>query len=354
MPLNIDNQSHRKIQSVDFISTRDIATMIFRHRLIIISITLLFTLASGIYFIMGPKNFEAESYLQVIPLGAEENRIDKELLESQIISNFAMLSSAEIPNILAEILKSNGITISTSDLVRKISISRPVKSNLIRVSVKDSSSENAVLIADKWIQVSLKVLQKNNTNKIIQNIRRLVNKSQSDLIEKQASIESLKIKLSKTEQLVTVSKGVDDRQLWNDLSQNYSKMPEALKKISEIKIRGQEQSEEYINLSKEMVKSEQELAAVQSKNSFFGEVLQRMEDDKFFSKNRVPDKDHANNSMVELYIDNLLKNSDVIKSGEPGILWSGHGALVTTSLVFFGTLIIASLCAFIFEWWSAS
>jgi capsular polysaccharide biosynthesis protein len=353
MSLNTDNQSRRKIQSVDYISIRDIATMVLRHRLIIICTSLSFTLFSALYFILGPKNFEAESYLQVIPIITEDNRVDKDLLELQIFSNLTKLSSAEIPNTLSSALKSIGIIVSPKELVKNITISRPGKSDLIRVSVKDSSAENAVLITDHWIRVSIETLQKSNLKKSILSLRRLVNKSQSDLIAKQAAIESLKIKLSKTEQLVTISKGVDDRQLWNDISHNYAKMPEALRKISDIKIRGQEQSEEYINLNKEMLKSEQELAEIQSKDLFFGEVLKILEKNAFHIIKEGKSEEIKSNLKVENYIDNLLNNIDVIKTSEPGIVWSGHGGLVTTSLVFIGTLVIASLCSFLYEWWTA-
>jgi hypothetical protein len=343
-------------QPDEFLSLREIGTMILRHRRVIVTVVLLATLGSAIFFIASPKQFEAEGYLQVIPTAAEENRTGKELLETLIASYLQRASSAYIIQNMSATLESKGLQISPLYLSKIIKISRPPKTDLIRIVAKATSPDEALLIVKQWIGEFLESIRYNNIQKSLITIRLLLNNSLSGLMEKQAAVENLRAQVSKTEPLITVSRAVDDRQLWSDLTQKPAMNPDALKKLSGIHIRGQEQSEEYINLTKELLNTEQELAAARSRRDLYQEVEQLLEfktsakDSYKNNKGVVEDKKFLSES--ERYVNVLVKRTDVIQFGEPGIIWKGRGALTLTSLVFLISLVMASFCAFIYERWN--
>jgi capsular polysaccharide biosynthesis protein len=345
-------------QQKEFLSLYDIGTLILRHRLSIVAIVLLSTLGSAIYFVVMPKQFEAEGYLQVIPTATEETRTDKELFETLIASCLQRVSSGFILKNVSTKLENKGLQISPLDLGRKIKISRPPKTDLIRIVAKETSANEALLITEQWIRECLESIRQNNIQKSLMNIRLLLNKAQTELMERQAAVENLRTQAAQTEPLITISRGVDDRQLWSDLTQKTMANTDALKKLSEIHIKGQEQNEEYINITKALVNYEQALMTARSRCDLYQEVEKLLE-----IKTRSKESDNSIKGIVEdkttlsaaeRYVNTLLKRNDVIQFGEPGLIWIGHGALIITSLVFLTSLVISSFFAFIYEWWTAS
>ena len=255
-------------------------------------------------------------------------------------------------------LENKGLQISALDLAKKIKISRPPKTDLIRIVAKETSADEALLIVEQWIRESIESIRQNNNQKSLMNIRLLLNKAQSELMEQQAAVENLRTQVSQTHPLITISRGVDDRQLWSDLTQKPGTNPDALKKLSEIHIKGQEQSEEYINLTKALLITEQALTAARSRRDLFQETERLLE-----VKASAKDSENSSKGIVESerplseaerYVNTLLKRTDVIQFGEPGLIWDGPGALIITALVFLTSLVLASFCAFIYEWWTGS
>ena len=70
---------------------------------------------------------------------------------------------------------------------------------------------------------------------------------------------------------------MDDRQIWSALTQKTATDPEALKKLSEIHFKGQEQSYEYINLKTELLKIEQALTVLRARRDLYQEVVLLLE-----------------------------------------------------------------------------
>ena len=117
----------------DFISLRDILAMILRHRWPIAIVVLVVTVAAGIFFLMQPRVYQAEGYLQVIAPVSLEGNVDKNLFETMIISHLQRASSAFLAKNVAAVLKTDGIDITPLELSRKIKITRPPKTDLIRL-----------------------------------------------------------------------------------------------------------------------------------------------------------------------------------------------------------------------------
>jgi len=126
-----------------------------------------------------------------------------------------------------------------------------------------------------------------------------------------------------------------------------------LKKLSEIHIKGQEQSTEYINLKKAMLETEQKLSEVLARRNLYQEVVRIIETKITLNGAYQADKTALTNTVpaeAELYVNTLMKNSEIVQFGEPGLISAARGALKKTGLVFFTSLGLACLCAFTYEW----
>jgi len=338
----------------EFLSLRDILVMILRHRKAIALVVLLSTLAAGIFFITRPKPFKAEGYLQVIVPVSPEGRVDKELFETMIVSHLQKISSAYIAKNVSVLLNNQGVQIASLGLEKQIKITRPPKTDLIRLLARETSADRALLIVRLWIREYLASIQQNNIYSALSQIRSRLKQAQSDLMEKQAVMDKMKAQVAQTAPLITLSRAVDDRQIWNDLTQPVTPTPEALKKLSEIHIKGQEQSEEYINLKTAMLKTEQALSAVLAQRDLYQEA-ERILEAKISANG--PDKGvqsvtegKKSSSEAELYVNMLLKSSEIVQFGEPGLISAARGALKKTGLVFLASLALACLGAFMCEW----
>jgi pyoverdine/dityrosine biosynthesis protein Dit1 len=182
-----------------------------------------------------------------------------------------------------------------------------------------------------------------------------MNQVQSELMEKQATTDKLRMQVAQIEPLVTLFRAVDDRQLWSDLTRKGGPDPEAIKKLSEIHIKSQEQSKEYIDLKVILTKAEQELSAAQSKRDFY-KLAERILENKITKTtfDRKHDEIAVDNKLLleaQFYVDIMIKNVQVIKFGEPALIYSSQGILVKTSLFFLSSFLLCCFCAFIYEWW---
>lgn len=340
-------------QTEDFLSLRDILIMILRHRRAISVFVLLVTLAAGIFFVTRPRQYAAEGYLQVIAPVSPEGRVDKELFETMIASHLQKASSAYIAKNVATLLSDQGLKIAPLELEKQIKIIRPPKTDLIRLVAGGSSADKALLIVRLWVREYLASIQKNNIHAALSQTRSLLKQAQSDLMEKQATVDQMRAQVAQSAPLITLSRSVDDRQIWNDLGQKAAPDPEALKKLSEIHIKGQEQSEEYINLKKEMLVAEQALSAVLARRNLYQEVERILDAKIAFAGVPQTDRTASTNaaaSEAELYVNVLMKSSEIVQFGEPGLISSSRGALKKTGLFFLASLAVACFGAFLCEW----
>lgn len=337
----------------EFLSLRDILVMILRHRRAIFLVVLLATLAAGIFFITRPRQYAAEAYLQIIFPVSSDGRVDNGLLETMIASHLQKASSAYIAKNVAVLLNNQGVKITPLEAARTIKITRPPKTDLIRLVAGEASSDTALLIVRLWVREYLASIQKNNIFAALSQMRLLLKQTQSDLMEKQATMDTMRAQVAQSSPVITLSRAVDDRQIWNDLTQKTAPDPEALKKLSAIHIKGQEQSTEYINLKMSMLTTEQALSSVMARRNLYQEVARILEakialngsfvDGKLASTNAAP-------SEAELYVNTLMKSSDIVQFGEPGLISSARGALKKTGLFFLAALGLTCMCAFMCEW----
>ncbi len=337
----------------DFLSLRDILAMILRHRRAIAVFVLLVTLAAGVFFITRPRQYKAEGYLQIIAPLSQEGRVDKELFETMIASHLQKVSSAYIARNVAVQLSDQGLKITPLELEKQIKITRPPKTDLIRLVAEALSSEKALLIVRLWVREYLASIQKNNIHAALSQARILLKQAQSDMMETQAKRDAMQAQVAQSAPLITLSRAVDDRQIWKDLTQQAAPDPEALKKLAAIHINGQEQSEEYINLKKAMLVTEQDLSAVKARRDLCQEVARILEARIGQNGSYQPDKAVLTNAVVseaELYVNTVLKSTEIVQFGEPGLVASSRGALKKTGLVFMASLVIACMYAFVCEW----
>ncbi|MFA5042705.1 MAG: hypothetical protein WC567_01800, partial [Kiritimatiellia bacterium] len=319
----------------EFLSLRDILVMILRHRRAISLFVLLVTLAAGVFFVTRPRQYAAEGYLQVIAPVSPEGRVDKELFETMIASHLQKASSAYIAKNVATLLSDQGLKIAPLELEKQIKIARPPKTDLIRLVAGGSSADKALLIVRLWVREYLASIQKNNIHAALSQTRSLLKQAQSDLMEKQATANIMKAQVAQSAPLITLSRSVDDRQIWNDLSQKATPDPEALKKLSDIHIKGQEQSTEYINLKLSMLSAEQALSAVLARRNLYQEVERILDAKIALNGTYQADRTVSTNaslSEAERYVNVLMKSSEIVQFGEPGLISSSRGALKKTGL----------------------
>ncbi|MBU0714472.1 MAG: hypothetical protein KJ964_03820 [Verrucomicrobia bacterium] len=337
----------------EFLSLRDILIMILRHRWAIFLFVILVTLAAGIFFINRPRSYTAEGYLQVILPLSSEGRVDKELFETMIASHLQKASSAYIARNVSALLNDQGLKITPLALEKQIKITRPPKTDLIRMVAWETSADEALLIVRLWVREYLASIQKNNIYAALSQSRLLLKQAQSELMERQATVDKMKVQVAQSSPLVTLSRAVDDRQIWNDLTQKAAPDPEALKKLSAIHIKGQEQSEEYINLKMALLTTDQALSAILARRNLYQEVVRILEtkiasngsfiDGKLAPTNAAP-------SEAEFYVNTLMKSSEIVQFGEPGLISAARGALKKTGLFFIASLALACFGAFMCEW----
>ena len=338
----------------EFLSLRDILVMILRRRRAIALVVLLSTLAAGIFFITRPRQYEAEGYLQVIPPVSQEGRVDKELFETMIASHLQKASPAYIAKNVAALLNNQGIKITPLELEKQIKITRLPNTDLIRLVAEDTSADKALLIVRLWAREYRENSSKNNINVVLSQTRFLLKQAQFDLMKQQTMVDKMRVQVAQTAPLVTLSRAVDDRQIWSDLTQKAAPDPEALKKLSEIHFKVQEQNQEYINLKIAMLTTEQALVSVLARRNLYQEVERLLEAKIALNgpyREEKPATTNAATSEAALYVNTLLKSSEIVQFGEPGLtLATTRGALKKTGLVFLASLALACFGAFMCEW----
>ena len=336
----------------EFMSLRDIVSMILRHRRAISLFVLLATLAASVFFFTRPRQYQAEGYLQIIPRVSPGNNVDKELFETMVASHLQKASSAYIAKNVSSRLNKHGLQITPLALEKHVKITRPPKTDLIRLVTARPSADEALLILQQWVHEYLESIQKNNIYTALSQSHQLLKQAQAEMMEKQATVNAMQAQIAQSSPLITLSRAVDDRQLWGDLTQKTEPDAETLKKLSAIHIKGQEQSKEYINLKLAMLKAEQDLASALARRDLYQAVAHILEGKIALNGSYKPDITPIGKtaSEAELYVNTIVKSSEIIQFGEPGLIAATRGALKKTGLFFLAALGSACLCAFIYEW----
>lgn len=338
----------------DFLSLRDMLRMILRHRWFIALFALLVTAAAGAFFLSQPREYQAKGYLQVIPPTFADGRVDKDLMETRVLSHLQRFSAAFLSKEVSAALLAENIDIAPWLLQQKVKIGRVPKTNLISLEARNAAPETALRIAQHWVAFYLKSDQQNSMRTALSEVRRYLQQSQANLMEQQVTVEQLKAQLESVPPLIIITRGVDDQQLWRQLAEQPAPDSEALQKLAQIHIRGEEQNLAYLPLCEALINAEQALAAARGRRDFFRQANEQLEELlKTGASHTLPPPetaDHLLSAEVELYIDSIIKNSEVVPFGEPGLALAGRRALTRTGLVFIAALLLAGGGAFLREW----
>ena len=333
----------------EYISVADIARMILKHWLKIAMFVMLVTIVSAVIFLLMPRQYKAEGFLQVITPTMKGGKVDQASFETIIISHLQAIQSVFIADEVAGAISTEAIEITSSELNQKVKIIRPPKSNLIVLTADFSSPDQAVAVLRTWIKKYFASIYKNNINTGLYQIRLMLKKTQGELIDLQARVDQLETRIEQTRPLVDFVRGIDNSRLWRELATNAP--AEKLKDLSNIHVNGQEQSEEFLNLKTMLYNADQVLASTVANRGFYKDVEGCLE-----YKLRQMNDLHAGqapqfSSNAVLYVKTMLKITDVIEIGEPVVKSSYRGALRKTAVAFFVSLVAASFCAFFCEWY---
>jgi len=176
------------------------------------------TLISSVCFFLSPRQYQAEGFLQIIPpIASFDEKVDRDLFETIIISHLQMIQSAFIAKKVSAAISAKNVKLDPMELEQQMKIARPPKSNLIAVTATFSSPDTAVNIVSLWIQNYLASVRKSNINVALSQVRNMLKKAQSVLMEVQAKTEQLKMHADKMTPLVELDRGVDNNQLWRDI-----------------------------------------------------------------------------------------------------------------------------------------
>lgn len=334
----------------EFISIADIARMILKHRVKIAVFVMLVTIASAVVFLLSPRQYKAEGFLQVIPpASAIDEKVDQASFETIINSHLQTLQSAYIASEVATAVSTGAIKFTSFTMSQKVKITRPPKSNLIVLVAGMSSPDQAVNVVKTWIEKYFASMRKNNVNVALSQVRSVLKKSQSGLREIQAKADQLKARAEQTSPLVDLSRGIDNSQLWRELAA--SAPAEKLKDLSRIHVNDQEQSGEYLTLKTMLCNADLVLASTVANCDFLHDTERYLE-----YKVRQMEDVHAGqppqvSSNVLQFTETMLKITDVIEIGAPSVKSSSRGALRKTAIAFFASLVAASFCACLYEWY---
>lgn len=335
----------------EFISFAEIARLILKHRWKIAVFVILATATSAVFFLLSPRQYKAEGFLQVIPpITSIDEKVDQASFETIIVSHLQAIQSAFIAGEVAAALSTGSVRITSFALSQTVKIIRPPKSSLIVMTADMPTPDQAVNVVKIWIKKYFASMRKNNINIALSQVRSMLRKTQSGLMEIQAKVDQLKARAEQTKPLIDLARGIDDNQLWRELGDNAP--ADKLKNLSQIHIKGQEQSGEYLTVKTMLYSVDQTLAAAVANHNFLQNVETYLE-----YKARQLDNHSAGppqfSSNAMQFAETMLKATDVIEIGEPALKSSVRGALRKTVIVFFASLCLASFCAYLAEWFKS-
>lgn len=332
----------------DFISFSEILGMILRHRRKIFVLVMLVTIVTAVFSFLSPRQYQAEGFLQVIMPAT----MDQTGFETTIISHLQTIRSAFLAKEVADVVNAKlagtaDAGISPIALQNCIKITRPPKSYLITVTGSFSSPDKAILIVQTWIQKYLASIRKNNVDVALGQMRLLLKNAQSGLIESQAKTDQLKERAEQTKPFIDLTRGIDNTQLWRELGESVP--ADKLKSLSNIHIRDQIQNDDYVAVKTMFYNADQTRAANMANRNFLQDAVKYLEYKAGQLNNHSVGAANYSSNAVE-FTETMLKTTDIIEVGEPALKSSSRGALRKTAIAFFASLVAASFCAYLCEW----
>lgn len=333
----------------EFISFSEMARMILKHRWKIAAFTIVITIIAAVFSLLAPRQYKAEGFLQVIPpTSAMDEKVDQASFETIIISHLQTIQSAFIAEEVAAALSTGAVKITSFTMSQTVKITRPPKSNLIVLTASLSSPDQAVAVIKIWIKKYLASTRKNNINVALSQVRLALKKTQAGLMEVQAKSDQMKTRAEQTKPLIDLARGIDDNQLWRELGENAP--AEKLKNLSQIHIKGQEQSGEYLTVKTMLYNVDQILVAAVANRDFLQDVEGYLEYKARQLDSHSVDPANQFSSNAVQFAETMIKTTDVIEVGAPALKSSARGTLRKTAFAFFISLVAASFCAYLCEW----
>lgn len=335
----------------NFISFSEIVRMILTHRRKIAVFVGLVTAGAVVFFMLSPRKYRADGFLQLIPpVTTVDEKIDRDLFETIIISHLQTIQSAFIAKEVADSINQRQHKVSMPDLQKQMKIVRPPKSSLITLTATAGSDDLAIEIVKLWIEKYLAGMRKNNINIALAQVRSMLKKTQSVIMEMQGKAMQLQALAGQTKPVVDLARGIDDNQLWRELGDNAPS--EKIKNLAQIHINSQEQSQEYLAIKALLYDADQNLAAKNANRNFLIEV------ENYLEHKNITDKEPSSLSTqfpsnAVLFAEIMLKTTDLIEVGTPASKLAPKGLLRNTLIAFMVSLCIASFCAYIYEWCKA-
>jgi hypothetical protein len=330
----------------EFLSLREIIQMVLVHKGKIGLSVLIITAVAAVFFLMSPRQYVAEGFLEVVPQRQEDGTIDHTEFGTLISSHLAKMQSTFLAEKIVRSISNKNISITSLSLQKAVNINRPRESDLIRVEIARSDPSLALSIVENWINEYLRSIHKNNISSTLNSIRRNLQDTEITIEQKEAVIKQLKNSLNESTPLINLSKGIEDEQLWMELSNGID--PAELKRLSQIKIGYQEQNEEYLKLKSSLINAEQDLAVIIADREFYENAEKILEEKK--RGESTEQTSEAEISKAERYVNRAINNTSIIPFGEPAIVSAKRGALKKTGIVFIISLFIAAVWAFSYEW----
>lgn len=337
--------------SESLLSLREILQMVFRHKGKIAAFTLVVTAAAAGFFLLRPLTYQAEGMFMVMPFQAND-RTNKDLFENSILSHLEYIKSPLVCSRVAAALGRQGIAIENISLLRSVKCKRTPKTSVIRVTASAAEPETAVLIAQAWMDEYMKSVTESKIQKELSNVRNMIKDYHDKSLEMKARAEEMRIQAAKVEndRLITVSRSVDDTELWNKLSETNNEAE--LKRLSGIQLKSQAINSEYMLVKNALLAAEQDARSALSHDDFYKQVVVSLQSRASHAAGPDNKAAGATNSSpeVESYIQTLLDARDIVALGQAALLPASRGALKNTALVFAFVLFTSCLLAFLKEW----
>jgi len=328
--------------SGDELSIKDVARMILRHSRGIVVFVLLAMVATAAFVFMLPSKYKAESMLQVILPTDKSGKIDQFMFEMKMNSDF-------IAGAVAAEVSTGAFKVASSDLSKQVSITRPPKSNMIVLTAEFPLKDQALSVLSAWGRQYFTSLYKNNIIESLQLTRLKLQKIQGEIAELNARAAQLKKHAERSGQVVDLERGIDETQLWRELSEDAP--ADKLGTLANIKVKGQEQSVEYLGLKSMLYNADQKYISADAHRRFYKEAIQYLEYKLVKLEPGWSGQPPSVSSNVFQYVETMVNDFDVIEFGYPALKSSSGGRLRKVVIAFLASLAAASLCAYLREWY---
>ena len=337
-------------EGYSFLTFREIMQMAFRHKGRIAIFTLVVTVVAAVLFILQPRMYEAEGMFQVMPLMRINERVDRDLFETAILSHLEYVKSPMISIRVANELAKAGTAMNGNALRNSVRIKRPAKTSIISIQASARTPETAVLIAQLWMDEYMKIITESNVQKALYQVRSLINESYDKGLEKKARAEEMRSQAAKVEndRFANVSRSVDNTEPLKNLGDSVDGT--TLKILTGSHLLSKEI--EYLLVKGVLLFAEQDAHSTQSRSEFYQKAIDYLETPARQSTDAPKKETGATNSNLEVerYAQTLLDTRDIVSLGNAALFRDSRGALLKTSIVFVIALFVSCLSAFFVEW----